>query len=991
MNSELVTDYTRQFYEWEHRGRGWDVYETPVFLEPRYYPLLLEEPHNKYVDDGKVESWWSSLFPFLKPMVFEESIESNIEEVSDALAFSDDTTLVCLSISFPKGYKIGISEMEQFMVMVSYCTYPISFELIASSNSIVIQIVCRATDKNVIQSQLKAYFPSSSCIVTVDALTSFFSGESYYATSNLGLAEEFMRPIATAKGFDDDPYIGLFGMLDQLEEDEQCVFQILFSGVVNSWSKSIVQSVTSSDGTSFFIDAPEMVKLAQEKVAHPLFGVTISVCVKSSNDNRATYLCNSICFAIKQLSKSDTNSLVQLSNNYYPLRTHLDDIYTRKTHRLGMLLNSRELITLVHFPSASVVSQKLNRSVVRSKQVSSSLSNHIHILGVNQHLGVNRNVSVHTEQRMQHTHVIGATGTGKSTFLLHSIRQDITNGNGIALFDPHGDIAVQVLSSIPKSRLQDVIIVDPSDIEYPIGLNILTAHSDIEKEVLASDLVAIFKRLSTSWGDQMNSVFANAILAMLESREKCTLIDLRRFLIEKSYRDVFLTTIQDPHIVYYWQKEFPLLKSSSIAPILTRLDTFLRPKPIRNIVTQKEGLDFNAILNSNKIFIVKLSQGIIGAENSYLLGSLLLSKLQQTALGRQSIEKEKRKPFYIYIDEFQHFISPSLSSMLSGARKYNVGLILAHQDLQQIQHADAELANALITNAGIRVCFRLGENDAKKLESGYSYFNAEDFLNLGRGEALVRIEKSDNDCNIHCVPLEETELLDVMPIEAVIESSREKYANHCETIQNAFVDVKNVQNIEVETVKIEQNENRKSLNKIKQDDISVQTNISEHRYLQTLIKRMAESFGYTATIEQNIPDGTGRVDVSLERNNIRIACEISVTTPHTWEIHNIKKCFNAGYDVVAVCSKDAKALANIRKLISTELNESEQVRALVLTPDELIEYLEENSKEQSVSESRSKGYRVKVTYEQMTNKEMENKKESIGKVIADSLRKIKNK
>ncbi len=989
MNTDLVSSYTQQFYEWEHRGRGWDVYEHPVFLEPRYYPLLFKEQYETFEDDGATSSWWDSiisLFTSSKEKHITEKIEE--DEVTDAFVFSDDVPLVCLSVRFPKGHKVGVTEMEQFIVMLSYCSYPISFELIASASNINMQFVCRTVDQHIVQHQLKAYFPLSSCIVSVDTLDTFFKGESYYATANLGLAEEFMRPLAQVRGFDLDPYVGLFGMFDQLQDDEQCVLQILFSGAVNSWSKSIVQSVTSSDGSSFFIDAPEMVKLAQEKVAHPLFGVTLSLCVKSMSDTRADSLCNALCFAINHLSKSESNSLVQLSNASYLLSTRIEDIYARRTHRLGMLLNSRELITLLHFPSVSVTTSKLNRSMVRSKQIASSQTRYTHVLGVNNHLGVSRNITVSTEQRMQHTHVVGATGTGKSTFLLESIRQDIANGHGLALFDPHGDIAEQVIASIPKSRLDDVIIVDPSDVEFPVGLNILSAHSDIEKEVLASDLVAIFKRLSTSWGDQMNSVFANAILAMLESSEKCTLFDLRRFLIEKSFRDTFLSSIKDPHIVYYWQKEFPLLKSSSIAPILTRLDTFLRPKPIRNIVTQKEGLDFASILNTNKIFIVKLSQGIIGAENSYLLGSLLLSKLQQTALGRQSIEKEHRKPFYIYIDEFQHFISPSLSSMLSGARKYNVGLILAHQDIQQIQHADSELTNALITNAGIRVCFRLGETDAKKLESGYLYFNSEDFLNLGRGEAIVRIEKSDNDFNMQCVVSHEK--LETVSFEDVLKNSREKYATTNPTSDHFLEEITSVEpatQSEVSKPKVSE----KVIEDVKEEEKVIQPNISEHRYLQTLIKRMAESFGYTATIEQSIPDGTGRVDVSLERNNFRIACEISITTSHTWEIHNIKKCFGAGYDIVAVCSRDTKTLSNIRKIVSTELSESEQRSVLVLFPDELIKYLEDNSKEKINTETRSKGYRVKVSYEQMSSKEMESKKDSIGRVIADSIRKMRNK
>jgi hypothetical protein len=317
----------------------------------------------------------------------------------------------------------------------------------------------------------------------------------------------------------------------------------------------------------------------------------------------------------------------------------------------------------------------------------------------------------------------------------------MANGEGIAVLDPHGDLIESILSWIHPDRHKDVIIIDPSDAEFPVGFNILTAHSEIEKDILSSDLVAVFRRLSTSWGDQMNSVFANAILAFLESTKGGTLIDLRRFLIEKSYRDQFLLTVTDPSIVYYWHKEFPILKSGSIGPILTRLDSFLRPKLIRNMVAQNKSLDFEQILDRKKILLIKLSQGLIGNENSYLLGTFLVSKIQQAAMARQAKQEADRSNFYLYIDEFQNFITPSMSAILSGARKYHLGLILVHQDMQQLTKTDTELASSVTANAGTRICFRLGDTDAKRFDSGFSFFDAADLQNLDTGEAIIRIER----------------------------------------------------------------------------------------------------------------------------------------------------------------------------------------------------------------------------------------------------------
>ena len=370
--------------------------------------------------------------------------------------------------------------------------------------------------------------------------------------------------------------------------------------------------------------------------------------------------------------------------------------------------------------------------------------------------------------------MIGATGTGKSTFLLNSIVQDIQCGNGVAVLDPHGDLIESVLNYIPANRLKDVILIDPSDPEYSVGFNILKANTELEKEVLSSDLVSVFQRFSTSWGDQMTSVLANTLLAFLESSEGGTLLDVRRFLIEPTFRDRVLKTVSDPSILYYWNKEFPIIKTNSIGSILTRLDSFLRPKAIRHIFSQKEGLNFSDILNSQKILLVKLSHGLIGESNSYLLGSLLVSKIYQTALSRQSTHMDDRKEFYVYIDEFQNFITPSISSILSGGRKYRLGLILAHQSLDQISSANTELASALIANAGIRVCFRLGESDAVKLEKGFASFTSEDLLNLSTGEAICRVGRSDMDFNVS-VPKDIVSSQAPASAADVIQSSRTRY------------------------------------------------------------------------------------------------------------------------------------------------------------------------------------------------------------------------
>ena len=254
----------------------------------------------------------------------------------------------------------------------------------------------------------------------------------------------------------------------------------------------------------------------------------------------------------------------------------------------------------------------------------------------------------------------------------------------------------------------------------------------------------------------MNSVLANAILAFLESDSGGTLVHMRRFLVDKEYRASFLKQVSDQEVVFYWQKEFPSLSGKPQGPVLTRLDTFLRPKPIRHMVAQKENrIDFGEIMNNGKIFLAKLAHGAIGEENSFLLGAFIVSKFHQLAISRQELAKEDRRPFYFYIDEFQNFITPSMESMLSGGRKHGIALILAHQELQQLASKNKEVASSVIANPYTRICFRMGDFDAKKLESGFSYFEATDLQNLGLGEAICRIEQTAYDFNLKTAPLPE--------------------------------------------------------------------------------------------------------------------------------------------------------------------------------------------------------------------------------------------
>ncbi len=980
----LSETLTERFYAWERRGRGWDAFDFPVELEPEFHPFFghFALPVANTFDDGKrhtILSSLSSLFPKKKVPQPSGADWTEIPPVL-ALEYGGDNNLVGFKIVLPKEEKLEVSDMEQLFVMLSYTEYPISFELVGTVAAISILVACRETDALHVYEQVRAYFPLA--VVTKNEARLEILREDGVQTCvvDFGLSEEFMRPLLMANEIDCDPYIGLYAVLERIGAGERGVVQILFQGAVNPWPESIMRAVSDNEGGPFFADAPDMVKLAQQKISAPLFAVCIRVIGQAERSDQAIAISKGIADALVHLTRSKGNKLQALSQEVYPLDLLIDDVLLRESHRLGMLLNAGELATLAHFPTAEIRAAKVERNARKTKAAPIAAQGHSFVLGTNSHHGQKTSVSVPASLRLRHTHIIGATGTGKSTLLLSMIAQDMQQGSGCTVLDPHGDLIETILAHVPEERIKDVILIDPADSEYPVAFNVLSAHSEIEKDILSSDLMAAFRRLSTSWGDQMNSVLANAILAFLESPKGGTLIDLRRFLLEKAFRDRYLQSVQDPHIVYYWQHEYPLLKSSSIGSILTRLDTFLRPKLIRNMVAQKKGLDFEHILDTGKILLVKLSQGLIGAENSFLLGTFFVSKLYQAAMARQAKQAAERRDFFLYIDEFQNFITPSMSHILSGARKYHLGLVLAHQDMQQLQKYDTELASSVVVNAGTRICFRLGDTDARRFASGFSFFEAEDLENLATGEAIARIEQPSMDFSLTTIPLPE-----VLPdaraarMEAVITHSRKAYGTARGDVEEQLAQVAPLLSPEPEKAAGIPQAPVVPITPIPKPFVPVEIPRvvsktsppkkaeTEHRYLQMLIKRIAESRGFKADIEQLTPDGTGRVDVSLTRGKRKIAVEISVTTSDTWEAHNVEKCLAAAYTEVIICAKGMKHLQRIRAQLENKISSEELAKVVTLIPDDVVKYLDSQIPPVTPTEKVIKGYRVKVEYGQQSS------------------------
>jgi len=1003
--SGLAQSLTENFYAWEKRGRGWLLADYPVALEPPFEPFFhFRRRAAPSVDDSRKQTFLSSLAemfgtsakPADDPVGYEpdEPFEPELE-----VDRHGDEEIRELRLVLPAKHKVSLDVAEALLLSLSSCRCPLSFEIVGTSTAIVVIMACREHDLGIVRQQVRAYFPEASTDDQRGYLKGVWRGSKRSSVViDFGLSHEFFRPLRTFGNLEIDPLIGVTAALENLEAGEVGVLQILFQPLHHPWAESIMRSVTDWEGKPFFADAPEMVPLAKEKIRKPLFAAVFRIGGNGESSKRAWEIARGLGGSFRQLAHPQSNELIPLTNDDYDDYLHQENLLHRMSCRPGMILNSEELVSLVHLPSLSVRAEKLAREVKKTKSAPAAALGHQLVVGENIHQGKKVTVSLAQEQRLRHMYMVGATGTGKSTLLHNIIVQDIRQGQGVAVLDPHGDLIDKILGSIPEARLGDVVLIDPSDSEYPVGLNILTSHSDVEMNVLSSDLVAVFRRLSTSWGDQMNSVFGNAILAFLESERCGTLADLRRFLVEADYRKSFLATVKDPEIVYYWLKEFPLLSGKPQGPILTRLDTFLRPKLIRNMVSQREGLNFEKILDGRKILLAKLSQGLIGEENAYLLGTLLVSKIQQAAMARQSRETSQRNPFYLYIDEFQNFITPSMASILSGARKYGLGLVLAHQELRQLWNRDTEVANSVLSNPGTRICFRLGDFDAQKLAEGFSAFDASDLQNLKIGEAVCRIERFEQDFSLTTHPLPEVDPATAKTMRArAIESSRTQYAKSKVEVETERAG----ESIEIPVERQPEPPSPMKLQKVHAPErlpaedkvITAPPHIEgkggpQHKYLQALIKRMAEEKGFRAIIEKSLPGG-GSVDVSIEQDGRLIACEISETTSDAHELRNIEKCLAAGYKKVVLCSQEKKFLEKVRTAVEKGFKKAEMEKVLFLQPEDLYFLLEEEAAGLAGKDERVKGYRVKTSFSPVREGEKKTKREAVAKVILGAMRRRK--
>lgn len=998
--AQAVTD---SFYAWETRGRGWMLAEYPLSLEPPFRPFFLLPQHiltrAPVIDDGRRATLASFVIDRVKQLLRrtpEMEAPTPYEEQAAFAAF-DPGPLSVLRILAPADFVCQSEVMAQLLSALSAAQHPIAFELIGVGGTVTLQIVCAAFDAESVAAHVEGFMPEVAIIPGNDRLTEHWDDDATRCIVDFGLAHEFFLPLQGAEAFRIDPFVPLVTALARARHGEFVIFQVLFERTRNPWAGAIHEALDDGDGGCLIGDAPWFVAKAKEKTASLLYAVVLRVGAQAETEERSWELTRNTQAFILQFERPNGNTLAPLTNDGYCNREHAASLVARQSLRTGMLLSADELVGLVHLPDQSVRHPTLVRAELRTKELPAVARGHEFVLGAHAHRGLMSEASLDLESRFAHAWVIGGSGTGKSTLVANMVLQDIAAGHGVAVLDPHGDLVDDIVARIPKTRMNDVVLFDPADVEYPIGFNIIGATTEVERNLLASDLVAIFRRFATSWGDTMTTVLTEAVLALLEHPDGGTLLDLKRFLVDDSVRKRMLSAITDCDIRFFWEKEYPVIGARSLGPLLSRLDGFLRSRIVRNIVGQSRAkLDLADVMQGGKVFLARLAKGQIGEENSFLLGSLLLAKLNQLALMRQALPASERRAFFCYADEFQHFTTPSMESLATEGRKYRFGLILAHQTLAQLSETP-RIESALLANCHTRIAFRIGEGDAKKLADGFAFFGADDLVALSRGEAVARIGGANNDFNLRTYRLTHVDADDSEANRCVaVAASRERYgvprSELVALLASAYVppDEPTTQTEPVKATLVSApmpprlppqaapvRGDRKAVVVAPADS---GRGGSMHKYLQHLVKRLAEERGFRAVIEGTA--GVGQADLVLHREPLIVGCEISITTDPAHEVENLKKCVAAGFTHVLFISPEKKQRDKVAAVLRAELMGAP---ISVIGPEDIVTALDALGNAQGTSESVVRGYKVKVTRQDLSPQEVASRRKAVAEVIARGL------
>lgn len=702
----------------------------------------------------------------------------------------------------PERWKSEIGAMEQFLTTLAHIrehTSPLKrlfygqpvivFEIANPSNSeeIFFYITVPKKFRESIEKQLHSYFPNAA----VEKISDYtiFTPTNATAASVLQFKNTHALPLKTYLTMNVDPLNEISNALSRLQTAEEgaCV-QLVLATTNNEWrtlgrriahkmqqgkqlkevystsllaklgkgiqqvfalfsSKQKENPVIQSERTiQLTPEEQELVKAIEGKANKAGFAVNIRLIASAPTEQRAQEILSQLENAFSQFANPGVNHL-QIKHRITKKRILFNYIFRTFYEENAIILNTEEIASIFHFPISTTETPKIKWLKAGVAAPPPAIPAEGILLGYNDYRGTKTDIRLANSDRRRHLYAIGQTGTGKSSFLQELAKQDIKNGKGICFIDPHGDGVLDILSSIPKERAEDVIYFDPSDMERPFALNMLEYGRPEEKTFLINEMINIFDKLydlRQTGGPMFEQYMRNAMLLVMEDPATgSTLMEIPKVLADDDFRRMKLSHCKNPVVRDFWIKEAEKAGGeaalANMVPYITsKLTTFISNDMLRPIIAQqKSTIDFRSVMDDGKILLINLSKGKLGEINSYLLGMVIVGRILMAALARGDVPENDRRDFYLYIDEFQNVTTDSIAQILSEARKYHLNLIIAHQFIGQLTE---EISKAVFGNVGSLAVFRVGPEDAEFLEKQFvPVFSAHDLVNVDNYNCFMRL------------------------------------------------------------------------------------------------------------------------------------------------------------------------------------------------------------------------------------------------------------
>ncbi len=621
----------------------------------------------------------------------------------------------------------------------------VSFELIVMGQNIAFCFTADPATAQVVNGEIYAMAPESD-IVEIPDFTKKIKKTTQFLSTELSLVRNDLFPLRDFREFEGDSLSGVLNVLSKSTPGEgvwiQIVAQVEKDTGMHHFKVGIrrkLDKIRHLFRTKYWFKKggdkdfdPKMT----EKVSGRLFRANIRIAAFSDDPNKnPDPKIQAILGAMQNFNTLDLNQIKhkKVQKNFTGLKN-----FHNRTLKSGFLLSTKELATLFHLPNEQEVPNLIH---VLSKKAeppadlpTDKTDKTTSFFGETNFHGQKIPFGIKRADRRRHLYSVGKSGSGKSKLLELLIENDILNGKGVGVLDPHGDLVDNILKVIPEERMKDVVIFDPSDLDFPISFNPLAQVPPELKIRVTIGFIEIFKKLfGANWTPRLEHVLRYTTLALLDT-PGTTILSILKMLTDKNYRQTIVRNIQDNVVKNFWVNEFAgwseKFDNEAITPLLNKVGQFVSTNMIRNIVGQPENkIDFREIMDNKKIFLMKVSKGILGEENAALMGAIVVTKLYQAAMSRADTAEEKRVDFYLYVDEFQNFATDTFDEILSEARKYRLNLTIAHQFLGQLSD---KIRTTVFGNVGSMVTFRVGGEDAQILAGEYNpRFSERDIINLG--------------------------------------------------------------------------------------------------------------------------------------------------------------------------------------------------------------------------------------------------------------------